>query len=432
MHPLALLLVLAAQPLSSSPTARAREVLELLLAGKTDELYQLFDERMQKALPREVVAQQVLPQFRSLGAPQQIGEPRTQTLDHFTVVLIPVKFLATSIHLQVTVDAKGRVAGLFFRPGETQPVNWQSPPYSKPGAFREREATVGSGDWKLPGTLTLPAGRGPFPAVVLVHGSGPQDRDETVGQNKIFKDLAEGLASRGIAVLRYDKRTKVYAEKMASMQNLTVREETIDDALFAAAFLRQQPEIDARRIFLLGHSLGGYLAPRIARADPKLAGIIILAGNTRPLEDLILEQVEYLASWNAPGAQSQLERVRQSVAEIKKARAGGQPPPAILGMPPAYLLDLIRYDPVAEARQVPIPMLILQGERDYQVTMKDFEGWKSALGSRKDVTLKSYPALNHLFIAGSGKSKPAEYQAPGHIAGEVIEDIAQWVHAVSK
>jgi len=426
---LTLLIALAAQP---PPAVRAREVLDLLLAGKADELYALFDERMQKALPRDVVIQQVTPQFRSLGAPQHIGEPRTQTLDHLTVVLIPVKFPAASIQLQVSVDAEGRVAGLFFRPGETPPVNWRPPPYAKPGAFREREVTVGSADGKLPGTLTVPAGKGPFPAMVLVHGSGPQDRDETVGQNKIFRDLAEGLASRGIAVLRYDKRTKVYAEKMASMREFTVREETIDDALSAAALLRQTPEIDSRRIFLLGHSLGGYLAPRIAKADPRLAGLIILAGNTRPLEDLILEQVEYLASLKDPGAQSQCDRIRQSVAEIKKVRAGAQPPSAILGMPAAYMLDLIRYDPVAEARQLSIPMLILQGERDYQVTMKDFEGWKAALGHRKDVALKAYPALNHLFIAGSGKSKPSEYQTPGHVAEEVVEDIAQWVHAISK
>ena len=131
---------------------------------------------------------------------------------------------------------------------------------------------------------------------MLVHGSGPNDRDETLGPNKPFRDLAWGLADRGIAVLRYDKRTSVYGGKMAGNKNLTVREETIDDALLAVKLLRGRPDIDPKRIFILGHSLGGMVAPRIGADDPSLAGLIILAGATRPLPDVAREQLEYIAS----------------------------------------------------------------------------------------------------------------------------------------
>ena len=133
-------------------------------------------------------------------------------------------------------------------------------------------------------------GRGPGPRL------RPQQWDETLGPNKPFQDLAWGLANRGIAVLRYDKRTKVHGGKMGGNKNLTVREETIDDALLAVKLLRSRSDIDPKRIFILGHSLGGMLAPRIGAEDQSLAGLIILAGSTRPLPEVAREQLEYIAS----------------------------------------------------------------------------------------------------------------------------------------
>jgi dienelactone hydrolase len=342
-------------------------------------------------------------------------------------VVVPVKFAAVEINFQVSIDAEGKIAGLFLRPGSSAPSTpWERPQYSKPDSFRERDITIGDDEWKLPGTLTVPVGKGPFPAIVLVHGSGPNDRDESIGANKVFKDLAEGLASRGVVVLRYEKRTRQYGAKMAAMQKLTVREETVDDAVRAAAALRAQPEVDAKRVFVLGHSLGGNLAPRIAQADAKLAGLVLLAGSVRPLEDAVLEQIEYLGATPAD-----LQTLRAQVAKVKALEPADEDAPPVrvgpVSAPVSYWLDLKAYDPTAVAKKLTIPMLILQGERDYQVSMKDFELWKSAVGSRKNVTLRSYPALNHLFIAGEGKSLPAEYAKPGHVAPEVIDDIAKFV-----
>jgi dienelactone hydrolase len=279
--------------------------------------------------------------------------------------------------------------------------------------------------------LTVPAGAGKWPAVVLVHGSGRLDRDSTVAANKPFRDLATGLASRGVAVLRYDKRTMVHRARVSALKNFTVREETVDDALEAAKLLRAQPEVDPARVFVLGHSLGAMLIPRIGTADPTLAGLIVLAGPARSLEEAIVAQTRYLAMVDGAISAQEQQVIDQTAALADSVRAlrsdeatSGR---IIFGVPASYWLDLRGYDPPSAARVVKRPMLILQGERDIQVWPEEFARWKAALGSRPDVSFQSYPALNHLFIAGTGPGVPAEYEVPGHVAEEVIRDIADWI-----
>jgi dienelactone hydrolase len=378
----------------------------------------MFTTDMKKALPEEALGK-IGAQIKSWGAVEKIGEPSPRKAGPNTIVDFPVKFAAQNINFRFIIDRDGLVAGMFQLPGA---VDWQRPAYSKPDSFREREVTVGDGQWKLPGTLTVPVGQGPFPAIALVHGSGANDRDETVGGTKMFKDLAEGLASRGVVVLRYEKRTRQYAAAMAGMANFTVEEEAVEDAVKAAALLRAQREVNSRRIFVLGHSLGGYVAPRIAEQDGKLAGLIVLAANVRPTEDLVVEQAE-----NSGVTAKNLETVKAVAAKVKSLEPGDEDSPPVMGVPVAYWLDLKGYDPAALAKKLALPMLILQGERDSQVGTKDFALWKAAVGASKGVTMRSYPALNHLFVAGEGKSTEAEYRKPGHVAPEVIEDIVKWL-----
>ena len=393
----------------------------------------LFDDTMKAALPASKLKEvwETLP--KQVGLFQSRSDAHLAARkDQYQQVIVPLQFEKATLNMLVVVNVNtGQISGLFFQPNQdAQASQYKAPAYVDPGKFEEKDITFGLEQWKLPGTLTLPKGDGPFPAVVLVHGSGPNDRDETILGNKPFKDIAQGLASQDIAVLRYDKRTKVYPQETAQLKDLTVKQETIDDAADAVEFLRQQPQIDPARVFVLGHSLGGTLAPRIAQANPNIAGMIVIAGATRPLEDLMLEQTRYILQSDGSLSnedQAKLDQLQQQVDAVKELNAQSSNSEGVLGAPASYWIDLKDYRPAELARGLTMPLLILQGERDYQVTMEDFEIWKNALAGHDNVQLKSYADLNHLFISGTGKSVPAEYQTPGNVSATVIQDMAAWI-----
>ena len=342
------------------------------------------------------------------------------------------KFKKHVFDAKVVFNSSKQISGLFFVPSQAA-SKYKTADYVKLDSFSEREIMVGSGQWILPGTLTLPKNHGPFPAVVLVHGAGPHDRDESIGPNKPFRDLAHGLATKGIAVLRYEKRTKAFPLQMAALMNtLTVKEETIDDVLTAVAMLRKTDNIDTSRIFVLGHSLGGYIIPRIGKLDSKITGFVIMAGSVRPLEDMALEQLSYIFSLDGIITDSEkisLEKLKVQVAKVKNSELSPYTPATELplGVPAAYWLDLRRYQPAEMAKDISRPMLIIQGGRDYQVTEADFQLWKKTLSLQENVEFKLYKKLNHLFVEGEDISTPAEYEISGHIAEKVIEDITIWI-----
>jgi dienelactone hydrolase len=304
------------------------------------------------------------------------------------------------------------------------------PALAQGGDIIERDTVVTTGAIKLPATLTLPAGAARAPAVVLVHGSGPNDRDETVGANKPFRDLAHGLARKGIVVIRYEKRSR--AAPLSFMgRRFTVDDEVVDDALSAAALLRGLPEVDPARVVVLGHSLGGTLAPRIGQRDTALAGLVILAGATRPLTDMIEAQFAYLRS--LPGADTAamdkaLAGMAPGLAAVRALTPADSGATAVFfGAPAGYWLDLAGYDPVRVAETLPMPILILQGGRDYQVTAKDLDRWKTALQGAPYAKFQTFPKASHLFVLGEGPSLPAEYQETANVAGEVVDAIAKWL-----
>lgn len=420
-------------------TVKAREFLAALEKGDFNLAARDFDETMLKVSGPDKLETMWTKQLPAqLGAFKKQAASRRDQLHGYEIVLVTCEFDKVILDARVVFDKSGKIAGFGFVP-TAPPVKYEPPAYADPEKFVESEIIVGSGIWQLPGTLTMPKGDGPFPAIVLVHGSGPNNRDEELGANKPFKDLAWGLASRGIAVLRYDKRSKVFGTKILADPKLeatmTVKDETIDDAMAAAALLKKTKRIDGKRVFILGHSLGGFLMPRMAKAAASLdiAGFISMAGLTRPLEDTILRQMNYLYGL-AGGAVSEddkkkLQEIKDAVSEVKALTdADASSTKKLLGAMPAYWLDLRGYDPLGMAKTVAKPMLILQGGRDYQVTTEDFENWKAALGSRKDVEFHLYPKLNHLFYEGEGVLTPLEYvQKHGSVAPYVVEDIAAWI-----
>ena len=386
---------------------QARRVLDLLRAERFEEVAKEFNAQMSAALPASQLRDVWANLRQQVGVFASILDERVTTpAAGVTAVILGSQFEKAALNVIVAFDAENKIAGLRMVP---RPAAGPEPPpaFSR---FKEEPVTVGTGEWALPGTLSLPTGR-IVAGVVLVHGSGPNDRDETIGPNKPFRDIAWGLADRGVAVLRYEKRTRQHGARLASAtKSFTVREETVEDAVLAATLLRTRKDIDPKRIFVLGHSLGGTLAPRIAVEDGALGGIIILAGATRPLQDVAREQFVYLSSLT-PGALNPEEGLQ---ALLKRA-------------PESYWKDLDAYKPAQVAGTLRIPMLILHGERDYQVALADLDGWRSALAGRSNVTIKSYPSLNHLFMVGEGKATPAEYERPGKVAEFVLDDIVDWI-----
>ena len=294
--------------------------------------------------------------------------------------------------------------------------------------------------YPLKGILTLPEGVGPFPAAVLVHGSGSSNMDEKVGKLTPFKDIALGLAQRGVATIRYDKRSFTHGLKMVADKTLTVtvREETIDDALLAAQMLRDDPRIDAGRVFLIGHSMGAMLAPRIECEGGDFRGLVLMAGTPRRMEEVLMEQTaEVMGSlpkflgWIGQKQTAKFEKLFDGLYDLsdeaaKAKKVGG-------GTTLYYFKEM--GDPTVEQwlAQTKKPMLILQGEKDCQVKADvDFARYKELLGDRDNVAFRLYPGLNHAFVSARfdslAKAKQ-EFTPERHIGDDVLNDIAEWIKA---
>lgn len=419
-----------------SPTDAAKDMVQKIAAGEFDAVESQYTPQVAAAMPPGRLATiwaSVLTQEGSFNSVQSATTGKVQNLD---VVVLVCKFDKNLIDIQIALDSQGKLAGLHFAAHREPLPPWTPPPYAKQDSFSEQKISLVNGKYEMPGVLTTPKGNGPFPAVVLVQGSGPQDGDETVGADKPFADLALGLASHDVAVFRYIKRTFKYQEQSSDPPDkLTVDDETMSDARAAVALVAKQPRIDPQRIFIVGHSLGAYLAPRIATGDSQIAGIAMMAANVEPMEKLLLEQMNYLLSSGPPPTADEQKQVAAVQDAVKKIESPDLKPTdsvtLLTGpMPASYWLDLREYHPIEAAEALKIPILILQGGRDFQVPpATNFEEWKKALSSRKNVTLKFYPSLDHLFITGSGPSSPQEYNKLGHVDEQVITDIAAWISA---
>ena len=409
---------------------RAKHVYELFVANQGDSIHALLTEELQDKLSPEVFKDMFKQSERQFGKLQSTGEWKKETAQGITLYYSDLKFERYSLRFLLSFDADGGMNTIRLMPvpaaSTAQPVV-----YNKEKML-ERDVTVGADGFKLPGTLTLPVGKKKVPVVILVHGSGPHDRDETVGPNKPFRDLAWGLAERGIATVRYEKRTKAYgAACVPEGRAIDYDTESVDDAVAIAAWVKTLPEIDADSVYVLGHSLGATLAPRIAERADGVAGIILVAALARSFEDAIVEQVTYIFSLkdSSDSAKKQIAEIKKQADNTKKLGTSefDDKIPLLLDAPRSYWEFANAYKPVEVAVKITFPMLILQGERDYQVTMEDFGLWRFGLLRNKNAFFKSYPKLNHMLQEGSGKSTPFEYERESPVVGYVMDDIASFI-----
>lgn len=308
--------------------------------------------------------------------------------------------------------------------GLRRPVSDYSAPAGAPYTAREVLVPIrlAQGDtFSLAGTLTLPAGVAtPVPIVVTITGSGQENRDEDLWpllpDYRPFRQIAERLAREGIGVLRLDDRGVG-----GSGGAVGTTADYADDVRQVVAWLRRRPDVNGARIALLGHSEGGAIAPLVAMNDPKLAGIVLLAGPGKSgraiLTDQLRRPIEHAPGMSDSARAAQLAKVPQMVEQFSQANA--------------WTRWLANYDPLPTLRRVRVPVLVLQGALDRQVSAGQADTVAATLrtAGNRDVIAKVYPGLNHLFLPTDGDGAPIEY--PGltntKLPVVVLDDLAAWL-----
>ncbi len=290
-------------------------------------------------------------------------------------------------------------------------------------------------DGKLNALLTTPKGEGLAPLVILVHGSGAQEMNEISGasENKPFEDLAHGLADKGIASLRYDKRT-YYPGLIGT--DVTIQGEVLNDVNSIVKQMSQRNDIDTNRIYVIGHSLGGMLVPVIAAENPEVKGVVSMAGTLRNMEDISYDQsVMIVKQSGLSEAEEELAIaiLTQQLEAIKNIQEGDTS--TYWNIPAEYWYSLSSLDRINIAKNLEIPMLILQGEDDFQVYADvDYVLWKETLADKDNVTYQLYDGLNHLFMESDSQKDVIDltvYDAPANVDQRVIDDIANWINSLN-
>lgn len=351
----------------------------------------------------------------------------------FAFVNVLCQFQKNEINIRFTWNTSNKITILSFAPVDKRP-KYVVAPYCNPAAAVDKSILMIDGKFRIPGTLSIPNVPGKHPLVILIHGSGPNDRDESFGPLKPFKDLTCGFTSKGIAVLRFEKRTRIFRSLLDhELPAYTLNEEVMKDVKNAIAMAKQDTTIDTTRIFLCGHSFGGMILPRIVKENPGIKGLIFLTPNGQKLEDSFYAQAQYLANEmkDASVKKMYLDSAKASQTKIKSITMGSEKDSSkIFDSPTSWWYEIKDYDQIGAAKSLSLQMLFVFGGRDYQVTSTDAELWTSALKANKNVQFKKYPKLNHFFIAGEGKSLPAEYEKPANVDIGMINDIVTWIKAV--
>lgn len=348
-----------------------------------------------------------------------------------------------------------RITGEFSQSGQTFPLTMQRgtvaprvrPQEPKPPfPYESEDVTYQSGDITIAGTLTRPEGAGPFPAVVLISGSGPQDRDEELFGHKPFLLVADTLTRAGYAVLRTDDRG--VGGTGGKLDDMTYPM-LADDVAAGLGFLRARSDIDPARVGLFGHSEGGYLAPLVAaRPDSGVAFAILMAGPSVIGGDIVIEQGWVIAKAEGTPEAEINEQMRVTTDLVKLVRAGDNegakdllrryneslppdkrtPEGQLEGQITPYFTELINYDPAPALSALRIPVYAFFGGKDLQVLASQNEQpMRTNLAANPDATVQVFPGLNHL-MQPTDTGKPSEYGTiETTTSPEVLSAVTAWL-----
>jgi pimeloyl-ACP methyl ester carboxylesterase len=416
---------------------RALDIARMLQVEDWQQLHQQFPYILRWMATETVLRTGFKAVFLTTGPIVHVGEPVVSTGWILTSAEIPVEFQRAKLGMSILLSPSGSLLSLRFAPQSLLSLgpSWTTPAYAVGSAVCEIEVQVGSGKNRSRGTLTLPTSPGQHPCLIMLSGSGPCDQDSSVGCAKPFKDLALGLATLGVANLRFDKITYTHGAKFRNSANFTLEDEYMGHARDAIRQAFQHDSISSKRVFVLGHSLGAYVAPRLMAEDYRIAGCIIMAGPAAPLCWSALRQMRYLASLNN-GAPAEAEEPPQIRDLQRQCRLSANPNLSLstprselpFGIGAAYWRSFANFTPIETCVREKRPVFVMQGARDYQVTVEDdFARWKEALEGCRHAELKLYEHLSHLFIRGEGQPSPREYEEPGNVNESVLRDVREWI-----
>jgi dienelactone hydrolase len=369
-------------------------------------------------------------QMATVGGTLEAAGTSPGTLDGKPIVATKFLLKVANTTTEIYFDSATRRLLRVYTPGRDAelvregfaPSSGSAPkPVEPPAGVTERTVTFKQLDGTpYPAVLCVPKSPSPAPMVVMLQGSGPNDRDETIGPNKPFRDLAWGLAQRGVATLRFDKRTFAFP----AFYKGSLDSESIDDGVDAVKFAQTLPEIDRARIYVLGHSLGSLAAIYVAERVP-VAGMVLMAGAGRPMDQVIRDQVIELAA--GQGEAKLQETLKQQDSIMAKVRAGTATAQDLNGQPPDAVRDMIVRDPIAELQKTTAPMLVLKGGKDAQLFQADYDSLAAVAGKRPHSGAKLFPNLTHIFTPTDGPTDVRAIYQPAHVAPEVIDTIVAWM-----
>lgn len=406
---------------------KAGQFFDLLEAEKYTEAHQYFSETEQAKITADNLKDLWANIKQKFGAVKSVDPVRSKLQGEYYAVTCDGEFEKDNQEFVLVFNKEEKLVGIFMPP---KAAAYVLPSYAADTTlYQEKQLYLETGKHQLAAIITVPRKATNFPIVVLVHGSGPSDMDETIGPNKPLKDIALGLAAKGIASVRYVKRTLIYSGEFNGA--FTVKEEVTEDALAAIALAKKVKGADLKNIYLLGHSLGGMLAPRLSTLAPDVKGLIMLAAPSRKLTDVIIEQNNYmyaLSKDTTAAGKKGMEEVQKMLAQTRVTKLDKMKPDSIIvGLPASYWIDLNNYDQVATAKKLVKRMFIAQGGNDFQVTQNDYNLWNANLGKKPNVRLKLYPELNHLLSVQTAKGDLSQYQTPANVSEQLITDIATWI-----